>query len=80
MPVGLKVGPAPHQPTIKEVLRLHPFLRDNPAKPGILMVSQGVWDVQGDLVLPAKTDLIVPAGTALRFGEGSVLYTTGALN
>ncbi len=79
MPENLLVGPTPHQPTVDEVLKQHPFLEKDPTRSSALAVSPGDWDVEGDLILPDNTDLFIPAGTALRFSKGSILYATGAL-
>jgi hypothetical protein len=80
MPERVRVGPAPQQPSLAEILSLHPFLSANPANSRSLRVSPGVWNVQGDLILPLGTELFIPAGTVLSFSEGSILYTNGALN
>jgi len=79
MPDGTQMGPAPRQPALEEVLAQHAFLQPDPNNASVLLVSQGTWDVQGDLILPPGIDLIVPAGTVLRFGESNILYVTGSL-
>ena len=79
MPDEVFVGVLPQQPTIEEALLLHPFLNYNPEKRQLLVAKTGVWDVQGDLILPEDTDLFVEAGAVLRFGEGNILYGTGSV-
>jgi hypothetical protein len=39
----------------------------DPERPDQLVAVPGVWDVEGDLILPAGASLTVPAGTVLRF-------------
>ncbi len=80
LPQGVQTGPAPRQPGLDEVLAQHSFLQVSPKDPARLLVSPGAWDVTGDLVLPPGASLVVPAGTTLRFEEGSVLYMDGALH
>jgi hypothetical protein len=79
LPDGLQTGPAPLQPSLEDALAQHDFLQVSPQDEHLLLVSPGTWDVQGDLVLPRGTDLVVPAGTVLRFSENSILYLDGAL-
>ena len=78
-PEGLQTGPSPRQPTLAEVIKQHPFLVNDPQHANKLIVSPGNWDVQGDLILPDDMDLTVPAGTVLRFEQGSILYGNGSL-
>ena len=79
MPEVMKTGPVPSLPSIDQVLKDHPFLQKNEGEPLKLIVSPGIWDVKGDLILPSKTDLFIPAGTVLRFEEESIIYATGGL-
>lgn len=79
LPQGIQTGPAPRQPSLDEVLAQHAFLQVSPKNEHLLLVSPGAWDVEGDLVLPSGVDLVVPAGTVLRFSENSILYMSGAL-
>ena len=79
VPQAVQTGPAPRQPELEEAIRQHSFL-NAAADSHILIVSPGIWNVKGDLILPSETELIVPAGTVLRFEPGAILYTTGALN
>lgn len=80
LPTDLKIGPAPVQPTVAEAANQHAFLQADPQVRNRMLVTPGVWDVDGDLILPADTDLVVPAGTQLRFSHGSILYISGSLN
>lgn len=78
-PASVATGPLPVQPTRSEALQQHAFLAETPDSQ-LMTVKPGTWDVQGDLVLPANTVLLIPAGSVLRFEPGAVIYTTGALN
>lgn len=79
-PVAIQTGPTPHQPTLAEALQTYPFLQSDPNQLNRLLVSQGTWNIDDDLILPASTDLYIPAGTTLRFAEGKILFITGSLN
>ncbi len=79
LPEGMQTGPAPRQPTLAQALEQYPFLESDPEGSDRLVVPAGVWDVQGDLVLPDQMNLYVTAGTVLRFSAGSILYSTGGL-
>ncbi len=78
-PESVKTGPAPVQPSLVQVLQQHPFLNKTPDSQ-LLTVKPGIWDVQGDLTLPSGVQLIIPAGTVLRFEPSAILYTTAALS
>ena len=78
-PEGLTIGPLPASPALQELLHKYPFLSASPNGKSLL-VSPGVWDVSGDLVLPDGVALQVSAGTALRFEPGAVLLARGPVN
>lgn len=80
LPEAIQIGPLPRQPSVEEALAQHPFLKKNPNRTKTLLISPGVWDVSGDLVLPRDMDLQVPAGVTLRFSKGSILYSSGAVD
>jgi hypothetical protein len=71
-------GPAPSQPSLEEALAQHTFLSSS-LDERVLTVKPGVWDVQGDLIMPAGVGLFIPPGRTLRFEEGAVLFSTGPL-
>ena len=80
LPEAIRTGPAPTQPSLAEVLAQHPFLTVHHGQPDTLMVSPGVWDVTGDLILPVNMNLLVLSGTTLRFGAGNILYGNGTVD
>lgn len=80
MPESLQIGPIPKQPTIQQVMQQHPFLQSDPEGFNTILVSPGIWDVEGDLIIPDQFNFIVPAGTIMRFGEGKILYSNGSIN
>ena len=69
-------GPRPPVPSVDEALRRHAFLDREPAGEG-LRIRSGVWEVAGDLVVPAGLPLSIDPGTVLRFGSGALLYASG---
>jgi len=71
-------GGRPAPPDLSTALERHPFLRHG-SETGDLVVQQGVWDVDGDLVVPSGTSLRMEPGTTLRFQAGAVLVTDAAL-
>jgi hypothetical protein len=68
----------PPAPTVGEVLERHPFLSYR-SDAHQLHTLPGVWEVEGDLVLPAGAGLVLEGGTALHFEEGAVLLVEGPL-
>lgn len=78
-PEELNFGPLPSTMTLNEITGKYPFISSSPAG-DMLVVSPGIWNITGDLVLPENVTLLVQGGTALQFEEGSVLLVRGALN
>lgn len=79
VPDGVLVGPLPEQPTAAEVLAKYPFLTNPNQDHRLLMVDEGNWLVEDDLILPDSMDLLVPAGATLSFAPGKILMATGAI-
>ena len=73
------MGPLPQTIGTKELLAKYPFLSASP-NGDQLLISPGVWDIQGDLVIPENVTLQVAPGTVLRFEPGAVLLAQGAVN
>lgn len=80
MPESIQIGLIPNQPTIQQVMLQHSFLQSDPEGSNTILVSQGIWDVEDDLIIPDQYKLIIPAGTILRFGEGKIIYSNGGVN
>ena len=78
-PEGLRIGPLPITPTMNEVLAQHPFLSLSPDGQ-MLLVSPGIWNVTGDLIIPEGITLQISPGTVLKFETGAILLTRGAVN
>lgn len=78
-PMPLAEGPLPRQPTLAEVLALHPYLEVVEGT-SYLRVAGGTHEVNGDLILPPGYGLRLEPGTTLRFGEGHFLFATGPLD
>lgn len=78
-PEEVNFGPLPLPMTTLDLVEKYPFMSLSPAGNQIL-VSPGVWNIQGDLVVPAGVTLQISAGTVLFFDPGAVLITRGALN
>jgi hypothetical protein len=78
LPQALIDGPKPPSPTIKELLQKHTFLTqvENSNR---IEARPGVWDVQGDLVLPPGIEVVFPAGVTLRFGPEDVFLSYSPL-
>ena len=73
-----RLGRRPNTPSMEEVLGRHPFLQEGrAAEDRALIVSPGVWDVDGDLVLPADTALYLGPDVSLRFQSGAVMVVAG---
>lgn len=68
----------PRAPGLEEVLERHPFLRYDHAS-GRLLALAGTWEVAGDLVLPARTGLVLVPGTTLRFQQDALLLADAPL-
>jgi hypothetical protein len=73
----MKGSPIPSS-TLEQALARHPFLRVGDARDR-LRVEAGSWEVDGSLVLPRGTSLVVRAGTTLRFHAGAALIARGAV-
>jgi hypothetical protein len=78
-PAEISIGPLPQSIGTKELLAKYPFLSASP-NGDQLLISPGVWDIQGDLVIPENVTLQVAPGTVLRFEPGAVLLAQGAVN
>jgi len=78
-PEGLLIGPLPQTPTLDEVLKQHPFLSLSPDGQ-ILLASEGIWNVSGDLIVPEGVTLQVAPGAVLKFEPGAILLARGAVN
>ncbi len=68
----------PSAPSLAQALEGHPFLRYDFAADELSALS-GIWDVEGDLVLPAGVGLALGPGTTLRFAEEAVLLADAPL-
>jgi hypothetical protein len=69
----------PAQPSVKEALACHPFLR-KADRPGFLEVAPGTWRVEGDLILPRGIGLRVTRPVTLAFDRDAILFSTGPLS
>lgn len=78
-PVAQKVGPMPSLPSLDEALLKYGYLTQPNAEKNTLLIKQGSWLVNGDLVLPDGYDLIIPPGTTLSFEPGAIMLMNGAL-
>ncbi len=76
VPQEVHVGVKPTV-TLEEALAAHEFLI--PVGEDALTISPGDWDVNGDLVIPPGYDLLIPAGTTLRFESGSLFLAYGRI-
>lgn len=74
----LRENPMPKS-RIEEVLARHPFLSLGEGET-IVEVATGIWQVDGDIVIPVGYALNVHAGTSLQFESGSSLVVYGATN
>lgn len=77
VPVGIQAGVKPSA-TIDETLALHSFLQY--AGNGEIFVRSGIWDVDGDLVIPENYYLSILEGATLRFASDSILLSEGPIN
>lgn len=78
-PEGLKLGPLPATPPIDQILAQHPFLSLSPDRQ-MLLVSDGIWNVTGDLIVPEGITLQISPGTVLEFEPGAILLARGPVN
>ena len=78
-PADISLGPIPESGSTEELLITHPFLSASP-NGDQLLISPGVWDVRGDLVIPENVKLQIAPGAILRFEPGAVLLARGAIN
>ncbi len=77
-PAPLDSGPRPTAPTLTEALQRYPFLHPITGTQ-MLTIIPGTWTPTGDLILPHGYGLQIPAGTTLRFREGTILFIEGPL-
>ena len=77
VPLGVNLGVKP-QVNLDFALDSHPFLTQLPS--GDLSIQSGNWHVEGDLILPKGTNLLIPAGTSLSFEPGAILLVHGKLD
>jgi hypothetical protein len=75
----LPAGPRPAYPSLQEALARHPALRPV-AGERALTFDPGVWEIAGDLVLPAGYGLRLEAGTELVFEPDRYLLASGPLD
>jgi len=68
----------PQPPTLEEALARHVFLEYRPEQ-GDLRLREGIWDVEGDLVLPSGIPL-QGQGSTLRFESDAVLLADAPLD
>ena len=68
----------PRQPTLEEALQRYPFL-ELAGQPGFLELKPGIWQVEGDLVLPDGLGLLATQPATLEFARSAVLFSTGPL-
>jgi len=78
-PAEISLGPIPRSGGTEELLAAYPFISTSPNGDQML-VSPGIWDIRGDLIVPENTTLQVLAGTMLRFEPGAVLLARGRVN
>ena len=78
-PAGITIGPLPIPPSQDEILKSHPYISASPDSSQML-ISPGVWDVHGDIIIPEGVTLQIAPGTVLRFEPGAVLLARGAVN
>ncbi len=78
-PMPLAEGPLPMMPSLEEALAQHPYLELVDGEK-LLRIQPGIYDVNGDLVLPSGYGLRLEPGTMLRFGEENFLLATGPLD
>jgi hypothetical protein len=76
LPEAQPSGPQPAAPSLEQALQQHAFLQKAEGQ-NLLVTQPGVWDVQGDLILPKAYSLQVSAGTTLRFEPGKIILTDG---
>ncbi|MCP4138924.1 MAG: hypothetical protein GY755_01295 [Chloroflexi bacterium] len=76
-PIGIQAGVKPSV-VVDEALELHPFL--SYIGDGEILVEPGVWDVQGDLIIPEGYFLSILGGTKLQFSAGSILLSEDRVN
>lgn len=77
-PPSLTLGPMPRVPTVPQALAQYPFLEQGETE-DILVVRQGEWHVNGDLVLPQGVRLQAGPGTTLRFAHDAIFISTAPL-
>jgi len=79
VPAEISLGPIPQSGGTEELLATYPFISSSP-NGDQLLISPGVWDIQGDLIVPENTTLQISAGTVLRFEPGAVLLARDGVN
>ena len=78
-PAEISLGPIPQAPEVSELLNTYPFM-SAPPDADQLLISPGVWDIKGDLIIPQNVRLQIAPGTVLRFEPGAVLLAQNAVN
>ncbi len=78
-PAEISMGPQPEASSISKIIKQYPFFYTNDTG-NQLISNPGVWDIDGDLVIPGDVKLQIPAGTVLRFDPGAIILTHGPIN
>ena len=65
-------------PLVEEALEQHPFLTVS-EQPGFLELRSGIWEVEGDLVLPDGFGLWATRPVTLTFDRQALLFSNGPL-
>ncbi len=68
----------PSAPSLEELLEDHPYLVHDSAR-GEVEIPPGIWEIDGDLVLPRGLSLRLRHGTTLRFDEDAILLSEAPL-
>ena len=68
----------PAQPSVDDLLALHPFLT-TAEEQGFVELRPGTWEVDGDLVLPDGWGLVATQPVTLTFDTGALLLANGPL-
>ena len=72
-------SPIVTDPTVLDLTLQHPFVSIGNDKDK-LHIREGIWDVQGDLVLPKHITTEISPGTTLRFDDDAMLMSRSAIN
>ncbi|NRA35985.1 MAG: hypothetical protein HRU17_21905 [Polyangiaceae bacterium] len=74
----IRKSPAPTAVDPAHTLQRNPFI--SPSATGrLLTIPKGSWAVDGDILVPQGTELVIEAGATLRFEPGAVLISRGQL-